>query len=310
VELLVVMAIIAVLVSLISAAVLQATRQGPIVTCSTEISQLAVAIEAFKRQMGNLTYIPSQLKLSESNKYPNRNTPGSLDNISVTFLAQVFGKRINFAPSGPVIPGKAPPPGLTWLDWNNNGIVDDDIILYGDQVLVFCLGGIPSTAGGNNTTLGFATDPTNPTPGGSNWASSTKTIPFYEFKSGRLIMPMLVGTTPTPYNGFFYYADPFNTNSPFVYLSSYPGGNNYNSSDSPTYLTGTTVTPTIPVAPGPYQDPSGRYINPNTFQILSAGADGIFGPGGSWDPTMGTQTGNGRDDQSNFSRAILGAPQS
>jgi hypothetical protein len=27
-----------------------------------------------------------------------------------------------------------------------------------------------------------------------------------------------------------------------------------------------------------------RFLNPNTFQIISAGADGVFGNGGAWNP--------------------------
>jgi hypothetical protein len=43
-----------------------------------------------------------------------------------------------------------------------------------------------------------------------------------------------------------------------------------------------------------------KYHNPNTFQIICAGYDGKFGPGGVWDPTDPTVTKEGRDDLSNF----------
>jgi prepilin-type N-terminal cleavage/methylation domain-containing protein len=56
----------------------------------------------------------------------------------------------------------------------------------------------------------------------------------------------------------------------------------------------------------PYQDPkTGKFINENSFQIISAGRDTVFGPGGTNLPATGSP--GGTDDQANFSRALLGA---
>jgi len=54
-----------------------------------------------------------------------------------------------------------------------------------------------------------------------------------------------------------------------------------------------TVTPYIS---------NGSYLNANSFQIISAGKDMFFGPGGTQIPTVTV----GADDQANFSKTLLG----
>jgi hypothetical protein len=54
-------------------------------------------------------------------------------------------------------------------------------------------------------------------------------------------------------------------------------------------------------------------LNQNTYQIISAGQDGVFGAGGYWNPGVGYPPGSppnvGADDLANFSKAVLGKPQ-
>jgi hypothetical protein len=52
-------------------------------------------------------------------------------------------------------------------------------------------------------------------------------------------------------------------------------------------------------------------MNPNGYQIISAGRDSLFGPGGSWNPAAGYTTAGspGLDDLANFSQTPLGGPQ-
>ncbi len=65
-------------------------------------------------------------------------------------------------------------------------------------------------------------------------------------------------------------------------------------------------------------NPTGTFLNASSYQILSAGADGVWGvaptgtvsfTGGSWPGGAGMGT-PGLDDWGNFSRVFLGAPQS
>jgi hypothetical protein len=46
-------------------------------------------------------------------------------------------------------------------------------------------------------------------------------------------------------------------------------------------------------------------MNPNSFQIISAGRDKIFGDPSQWSPNNGTTNIPGRDDMSNFSQSAL-----
>lgn len=168
-----------------------------------------------------------------------------------------------------------------YIDWNGNGSKDSGVFtLEGHKALVFWLGGIPSSSGGVNNCTGFSTDPTNP-------STRTKKPPYYAFNSARLHADS---------NGFLYYLDPWE-NQPYLYFTSYKG-NDYNAGDITSFLV------------APYKDPSGRFINPNGFQIICAGRDLTFGPGGTWNPQTGYgPTGPGADDQANFSGTTLGGAQ-
>jgi hypothetical protein len=61
----------------------------------------------------------------------------------------------------------------------------------------------------------------------------------------------------------------------------------------------------------PYGAANGTYANPNTYQIISAGKDCVFGSGGVWNPLGGGNPAdpNGSDNQSNFAKGILEAGQ-
>jgi prepilin-type N-terminal cleavage/methylation domain-containing protein len=167
-------------------------------------------------------------------------------------------------------------------DWNGSGTLEGgELVLEGQHCLVFFLGGIPTPPGGTDGCTGFGTDKANPTaPGG------TRHGPYYEFKANRLRRDA---------NGFFIYLDPWRK-QPYAYFSATKAGNDY-----------TRDCPTLRVVP--YFDLSRRFLNPNGNQILSAGPDKVFGPGGMWDPAAGYAGGDGADDLSNFSQSPLGVRQ-
>jgi hypothetical protein len=249
---------------------------SPVSITHHEIRQLTIAAENFKSKFG--VYPPSRVKLSETGNYPERDRPGTLDADSVALLGKMF-------------------PRLDWsggIDWNGNSRIKGDWVLEGDECLVFCLGGIPSKAGGRNGCLGFSVDPRNPAkPGGFRIG------PFFEFRNGRLV--------DRHKRRFFSYLDDFGQ-QPFAYFSAYGEANGYN-------RYGGTDCPTLGV--WPYAEalgPAPRFLNPTTYQILSAGADGRFGPGTRdattvWTPATARDIPpEGRDDLSNFHGAPLGVP--
>jgi hypothetical protein len=173
---------------------------------------------------------------------------------------------------------------LGQYDWNGNGTIDrGEVVLEGQHCLVFFLGGIPTPPDSAIGCSGFNTDSRNPAaPGG------TRAGPYFEFKPGRLRRDSGAG-------GFLVYLDPWKE-QPYAYFSATKAGNDY-----------TPDCPSLGVAP--YYGPGRRFLQPNGCQIISAGPDRRFGPGGLWNPSTGGAGPDGADDISNFSRAPLGIPQ-
>jgi prepilin-type N-terminal cleavage/methylation domain-containing protein len=271
IELLVVIAIIAILTSLTAAAVMKVWGAGPEVQTRTEIGQLETALVACRADFG-LDAAPSRLVLREDGKY-NANGPNKADYPrTIAVLQKMFGRNFN-------VYGR--------YDWNGNGTIEPgEFVLEGQHCLVFFLGGIPTAPGGSDGCTGFNTDKTRPaSPGGTRFG------PYFEFKTNRLKRE-----TKAAARDFFVYLDPWER-QPYAYFSATKAGNDY-----------TDDCPSLGVRP--YLDLSARFINPNGYQVLSAGPDGKFGPGDKWDPKKGYGPASpGSDDMSNFSRTPLGAPQ-
>jgi prepilin-type N-terminal cleavage/methylation domain-containing protein len=165
------------------------------------------------------------------------------------------------------------------INWGGTG----GTTLNGAQCLVFYLGGI-----GNQ---GFSYNGMNPVP----VAGQRTHGPYYTFQTSRLV----AGT-----GNFPMYLDAWKVKTgpkPYAYFSSQGINNKY------------SVTDCTAIGAAPYFTPAGtvtaasQFSNPNTYQIISAGADGAFGITG-WSPTGGA-TGAGADDQTNFSSAVLKAGQ-
>jgi hypothetical protein len=233
---------------------------------------LSTAAGAFKTKFG--FYPPSRIKLSETCNYPERDRPGTLDADSVSLLRQLW-PRLHLDAG-------------TEIDWNGDGKIAGDWTLEGDECLVYFLGGAQTRD--PNSCEGFSTDPLRPV---DVKDLNNRVGPFFQFDSGRL--------KDAHGRGFFSYRDPFG--KPYAYFSSW---RDYN------HLGGTDCT-TLGV--WPYADawePRPTFYNPETFQIISAGADGKFGPGTTdaahvWRPDKAdTIPLEGRDDMSNFYENPLG----
>jgi prepilin-type N-terminal cleavage/methylation domain-containing protein len=326
VELLVVMGIIAILVSLLTVAVMRATVKGTELQARADIDGMSAAIAAFKQEFG-VDYIPSRLLLREQGGY---NISGASANLleqdTVQFLQKVFGRRFN---------PNSPPSGF--YDWNGDGVNFDPTInnkppavwlLEGHEVLVFLLGGIPTNQSTATVAAcqGFSASPTDPTTQGG-----TRRGPFFEFKANRLLQksqPVGGNSGFTSNYNFFLYVDPFTGNgqTPYAYFSSYKGANGYNryavnqtqnpvltsqllGSDCPSLgaapwyssTTASSFSGSIPL------NGLTNYYNASGFQILCAGINQSFGAGGQWDAKLGLAPGDpGADDFTNFSANKLG----
>jgi prepilin-type N-terminal cleavage/methylation domain-containing protein len=276
IEMIVVIAIIAILVALTAASALKFLRKGPEIQNRNDTSQLTTAIGAFKTKFG--FYPPSQIKLCFlTSQYGNQ----QLDIDSQAVLTQMF-----------------PRCSTTWA---NNGIMwvpnlnqTGPVTLEGEECLVFFLGGWEQTSGATHLCVGFSTNPTSPM---DTSDMNHRIGPFYQFEGSRLAVSPVQGHQANP---ILVYNDPYGT--PYAYFSSFRTRNGFNR-----YPTGDCLT----LGVSPYQDTQSTFYNPETIQIISAGANKKFGAGGPnpvWTPATAAQVnaGNGIDDMTNFYDSLMG----
>jgi prepilin-type N-terminal cleavage/methylation domain-containing protein len=326
IEILVTIVIIALLAALLLPAIGMAVRTAKVGQVTGEINSMAQALADFRTKMG--AYPPSRILLSERGTYTIDATTqayatgiaditdGQLAQRSVTWLRRIWPRAAftvgttGSPPAAPTIPGP-----LGFHDFNGNNAVDPPYVLTGDECLVFFLGGIPSkitTPGGGSITFGlngFNREPSNPFIAntvilGSNTYSFSSRVPaLYEFKADRLV--------DLDNDGMPSYADTLGTRKVFAYFSAY-GGGAYDGSDvdfpgeaddagnGPLSLKFTSSYPIAgggrvaqSVSPNPYTVSATTGTNityhaPNSFMIISAGIDGLYGPGGAYIPGADT----------------------
>lgn len=360
IELLMVILIIGVLASLLLAAVFKVLGKTDEVRNRNDISQLNSAVVFFQSKF-QVDHIPSLIILCETlddyynNSYPgeNLNPRSNLHRDSVAYLTRLWPRLIGTGfdmnmPPRPIRFWNATTPFARGIDWNGNNAIDSGaMLLEGDQCLVFFLGGIPDNISGTAGCLGFSTNPTSPaTPGGDRIG------PLFEFATTRLsILPLPMGypmfLNATRSTLHYSYQDTYGSNV-FAYFSGYRTANQYNRYFSQTagvnfrpfsdclYL-GFVNSASVPAfANGiwPHAEvlaPAPRFLNPKSFQIVSAGRNGIFGVGTNltsaspqvWQAALATDvypevkptdTGVpferrfGYDDQANFYERNLGVP--
>jgi len=273
VELLVVMAIIAILMGLALAGINAARDAMVRAETFTDIGKMADSLEVARTDYRNIKFLPSKLILyNDITVYKTLSGVPAADVPYVKrtgeVLTYMFGRRLLM--SG------------TQVSWDGTTTLTNRVVLSGPECLVFYLGGMPNATSNGNQCLGFSTNPTNPTQAGGQ-----RMGPYYQFKSSRL--------STGPSGIFFVYSDPYGI--PFAYFGLTGGRNSYDPTDTYAGMT-------------PYVQPNGTYLKPDRYQIISAGKDKLFGPGGTWDPSTGSQATGTRDNLTNFSRSILGGPQS
>jgi prepilin-type N-terminal cleavage/methylation domain-containing protein len=298
IEMLIVVAIIIVLASLLSSAVFGAFTRMWEVGCRKEIGDLAGGITQFEKDFNVSTPPPSVIWLDGSGPTAYQNPPAGYTAAQVQQLAvdsQAYLRKV-----WPRINIQG---GIAW----NSGINgrSNNVILEGEESLVFFLGGAQDPNTG--AFLGFSADPSNPM---NPSASIKRKGPYFQFQTTH------VATSPTG-SGFPVYLDTYAIGSggnlvgkPYAYFSSGKTANGYNA------YAGTFGADCKTLGNfGAYNQPAGagqavQYYNPDTFQIISAGYNQTFGPGGAWLGTTADLIGKaGGDDVTNFTSRKLGAPQ-
>lgn len=338
IEILMVTAIIGVLVGLLIAGISFVTTRAPEMQVRNDINQLGIALESFKSQYS--FYPPSQFILCENNNdYSNPALMGSFHPLLVQDSREYLGKMFNRLANNAAWMGPSPGsggPATNFLDWNQDGSYTRPVVLTGDQCLVFFLGGI-QTRVGVNAVNGFTSSPSGGTPAtpSNPFPTGAANGPYFEFRSDRLVAQT---------NGYFSYADAYRSPTPsgglavYAYFSSGKTRNNYNryvnavfkASDCSTLPSWTPGASALGTGVYPYQQAAGNFHNPNSYQIIAPGKDGIFGVGSPvaaaqanmsgyfWVsdsesqygprgvPNNTSGLGDGRDDATNFNFSVLG----
>jgi hypothetical protein len=154
----------------------------------------------------------------------------------------------------------------------------------------------------------------------------TRKGPYIQFDNPRLAqLSVVYPKNKAAGAAFLVYLDPYR-GQPYAYFSTGKTANNYLYYSSMDKLSDcSSLNSNLagpPPAPFPYQQtPSGttpvQFYKPDTFQIISAGKDLAFGPGGYWVPSLGAggmntatpSAAKGVDDITNFYDSKLGTKQ-
>lgn len=313
VELLVVIAIIIILMALALVVVTRIWNKVDESRVTTEIASMAEKFQVFKKEFGR--YPPSRLILCENGAAYTALISGGnqLAVESVEFLTAIF-PGINL--QAPVAPrgfnGTSSPQTGIGHDWAGRfgvngffsgvvppGAMTQTYVLEGEEILVYFLGGMrygdltgqpnansrtPARGFNSNKSLPCAMPPIN--------GNSQRLGPFFEFQEDRIVYSSFnppsrrwnavpTGSAPGGIGYFPVYLDRFDT--PYAYFAARPGTqNNYNGGDCanlmgglfmPYYQSQTTVGPSQVTV----------FHKSDTFQIISAGRDQLFGTGGRYD---------------------------
>jgi len=275
IELLVVIAIIGILVSLLAVGIFAIMGKPAQMTTRNDILQLSQGVQKFKQLYG--MFPPSKIRLYENLALYNQPDPTGLNAASIAYIAAIW-PNIQYT-----LPGNATQPYLH--KWAGPGVTipNTGVILEGDQCLVFFLGGIPNAG----IPQGFSVIAQTPAVMGGDRKKCM------DFPNNRLVAR---GGSP-----FASYIDGWGT-MPYVYFNSGKRPDGYDT--TPINFGTSSVGPYISQAA-----PTIKFYNSDTFQIISAGADMKFGPGGLWTPQAATGiAATGKDDMTNFYDKFMGVP--
>jgi general secretion pathway protein G len=291
IELLVVIAIIAVLMGLLMSGVMSVLRAKDRFGNAADIGKLSQSMDVALKKYNSRSTMPGKLVLSNNMSFYANPTAQTITqpngaSVAVSQSDVVASRDALRAMFGPEFMRTSIANGtvVAWDGTSNNNVW----VLEGHQCLVFYLGGVPQARSGSTRMLGFRDNSLDPVNG-----SGDQVGPFYNFESNRLVF---VGGSPFP-----SYLDRYGT--PYAYFGGRGGPNTY-----------VSFCPSLPGSPIAYAETSTKWTRPDSFQIISAGKDKVFGQPsggpslGTWNPASGSSDPAARDDVSNFSSGPLSNP--
>ena len=285
-ELLAVITIISILLALILPVISGIIGRGDDAAVSAEITQLDQALASFKAKYGE--YPPSNLII------PNSSTNWDAKSRSIV---RKFWPQFAFGTCG----------GNTLSD-GTVGYPADPVHLSGPACLVFFLGGVDGDPGDTvYTPSGFSNNPISPwMPAGYTGTATPPTSenrvgPFFQFEDADRLVPLGADKGVG-------YLDPYpGQTTPYMYISG--AGRNLPKEN------GTGATPdtfdvggAVPDMEFAYSKEDGKtYYKSDSYQLISPGVDGRYGPGGVWAEgfTFPQNRYDERDNITNFSRRTL-----
>ena len=268
IELLIVVAIIALLVGLLLPAINGARKSAKNAVAQSEIAQIQTAIQVFKTKF-NVRYIPATQPGAATAFRLRKTYTGSEPELA--YLKQVW-------PELPYLVG----PTANGPQYHPNGTGLPDLNLDCNQTMTFFL-----TGGIATNYQGFSLDRRQP----------------FTVTAGIDGMPPFLEYNASKFDADGHYLDPWGT--PYAYFTAVPGNK------AASWL----GIFTWPDQEGnqrivePYNEQgTSRKINEKSFQIISAGSDKAFGPGGAaWTPGTGLYDVDeiGGDDIASFKEGPL-----
>lgn len=284
VEMLAVVVIIAILASLITAAAIAARRKAKIAVINMEINQLDMAVKAYKEKFGD--YPPDFWGVNHTNATIQANARAAI----LRHLRKAFPRyTLTGTATQQWDQFRLDVKKATGNTSDGTGGLNIDTLTPA-AAMTFCLGGIPSRSPCSTKLLGFSANPSNPFYPYDGTGSRLPSL--FEFDEARLLVQY---NTSTGYPTIWpMYAPDISSgnNAPYVYFrarrDSITGRQEYGT------VSGTTFTPfslqlsttniCVPYHVSDTDDPTilsvsanvRKWNNPRTFQIISAGMDGMF----------------------------------
>jgi prepilin-type N-terminal cleavage/methylation domain-containing protein len=249
---------------------LAAMLVGAVMTARTYVKRAAIRMEIEKLSQAMNAYREKYGEFPPSGDYSNTTVQTAV----VQHLAKAF-------------PRYAPTTFAQFVTDVKAGCGIDPTKLNASAALVFWLAG-PPTAAGQKTFKGFSSNPFGP------FDASQGQGPLFEFDVTRLVDNGA---------GWWAYSPPSGMNVPYVYFR--PSGGSY---DMATQFCSVKNPSGATETVKPYANPStgNTPYNPTSFQIISAGLDGVFGiQGAAGNP----QTTDSDDNIANFTFTTVEANQ-